>query len=113
MKGMRRDAGGWLAAAREWQHLGIDERDFASLRFDFSFDRIAAQVCDGTADVGVMPANNLEQLRGSCPGGFQVLRGAASGRIGRTTPPIVSSPRPNVVPSHPLHARVRPATAGG
>jgi len=72
--------GGWLAAAREWQHLGIDERDFASLRFDFSFDRIAAQVCDGTADVGVMPANNLEQLRGSCPGGFQVLRGAASGR---------------------------------
>ena len=72
--------GGWLAAALEWHRLGIEERDFASLRFDFSFDRVAARVCDGTADVGVLPATNLSEVRGACPGGFQVLRSAASGR---------------------------------
>jgi len=72
--------GGWLAAAREWHRLGIEEHDFASLQFDFSLDRVAAKVCDGTADIGVLAATNLDQLRSSCPGGFQVLRGAASGR---------------------------------
>jgi signal transduction histidine kinase len=72
--------GGWLAAALEWHRLGIEERDFARLDFDFSFDRVAARVCDGTSDVGVLPATNLSQVRSACPGGFQVLRGAASGR---------------------------------
>jgi signal transduction histidine kinase len=72
--------GGWLAAAREWHRLGIEEGDFASLDFDFSFERVAARVCAGTADVGVLPASNLEPLRRSCPGGFQVLRAGASGQ---------------------------------
>ena len=72
--------GGWLAAALEWHRLGIEEADFASLQFDFSFDRVAARVCDGSADVGVLPATHLSQVRGACPGGLQVLRSSASGR---------------------------------
>jgi signal transduction histidine kinase len=81
--------GGWLAAAREFQRLGIDERDFTSLQFDFSFDRVAAQVCDGTVDVGVLAANIFAQLRNSCPGGFRVLGEDVSGGqspIERSTP---------------------------
>ena len=66
--------GGWLAALREWRHLGLDERtDFASVRFEFSYQRVAAEVCNGTADVGVLPAGTLHELPAPCPGGLRVL----------------------------------------
>jgi len=65
--------GGWLAARREWQHLGIGESAFASLQFDFSYERIAARICAGEADIGVLPANALNGLQSSCRGGLRVL----------------------------------------
>ena len=65
--------GGWLAPMREWRQRGLEEADFASLQFDFSYQQLAAKVCAGVADIGVLPGNRLYQLRESCPGGFRVL----------------------------------------
>ena len=66
--------GGWLAALREWRRLGLDERtDFASVRFEFSYQKVATEVCNGTADVGVLPAGTLHELPTPCPGGLRVL----------------------------------------
>jgi signal transduction histidine kinase/CheY-like chemotaxis protein len=65
--------GGWLASVREWRKRGIEETDFASLQFDFSYDELAAKVCTGEADIGVLPANRFHTLSYSCPGGFRVL----------------------------------------
>ena len=67
--------GGWLAVVREWRRAGLEEPDFASLQFDFSNEQVAAKVCAGSADVGVLPASTLHGLPPSCPGGFRVLRG--------------------------------------
>ena len=61
--------GGWLASVREWRNRGIEETDFASLQFDFSYDEIAAKVCKGEVDVGVLPANRFHALPESCQGG--------------------------------------------
>ena len=66
--------GGWLAAVKEWRGLGLDEqRDPANLRFEFSYDEAAAEVCDGTADVGVLSAATLRDVAGQCPAGLRVL----------------------------------------
>jgi signal transduction histidine kinase len=79
--------GGWLAPIREWRRRGIDEADFSRLDFDFSYQQVAARVCGGEADIGVLPANRLEELRGSCPGGFRLL-GSPQGRDGRYPIPV-------------------------
>src|SRR5688500_15231691 len=63
--------GGWLAPKREWSRRGVEETDFARLDFDFSYQQVAAKVCAGVADIGVLPANRLDTLRDSCPGGFR------------------------------------------
>ncbi|HEV8398099.1 MAG TPA: PhnD/SsuA/transferrin family substrate-binding protein [Vicinamibacterales bacterium] len=73
--------GGWLAPVREWQKRGLAETDFGSLQFDFSYQEVAAKVCTGAADIGVLPANRFHDLRNSCPGGFRVL-GSPQGRAG-------------------------------
>jgi len=66
--------GGWLAAVREWGARGVEETDFASLQFDFSYEQIAAKVCTGQVDIGVLPANRFHTLPAdACPGGFRVL----------------------------------------
>ncbi len=66
--------GGWLAAVREWRALGLDERrDPASVEFLFSYANLAAQVCAGHADIGVLPAAMFQTVAGICPGGFRVL----------------------------------------
>jgi signal transduction histidine kinase len=67
--------GGWLAPLREWHRLGLDEADFASMQFDFSYQQVAAKVCSGAVDVGILPANRFYSQQASCPGGFRVLRG--------------------------------------
>jgi signal transduction histidine kinase len=82
--------GGWLAPMREWRRRGLEESDFGSLQFDFSYQEVAAKVCSGAADIGVLPANRYYVLRSSCPGGFRVL-GSPQGREGRY-PIDVSTP---------------------
>jgi signal transduction histidine kinase/CheY-like chemotaxis protein len=73
--------GGWLAAVREWRGLGIDEqRDLASLRFNFSYAKVAAEVCAGTADVGVLSAATLRDVSSQCAEGFRVLPSRAGAR---------------------------------
>ena len=79
--------GGWLAPIREWRRRGLEETDFGRLDFDFSYQQVAAKVCGGEADIGVLPANRLEELRGSCPGGFRLL-GTPQGRDGRYPIPV-------------------------
>jgi signal transduction histidine kinase/ActR/RegA family two-component response regulator len=79
--------GGWLAPMREWRRRGLEESDFDALEFDFSFQRVAAKVCAGDADIGVLPANRFDELRDSCPGGFRVL-GSPQGREGRYPIPV-------------------------
>jgi signal transduction histidine kinase/CheY-like chemotaxis protein len=82
--------GGWLAAKREWRRRGIEEADFATLQFDFNYRQVAARVCGGEADIGVLPANQLPELQSSCPGGFRAI-GSPQGREGRY-PVSVSTP---------------------
>jgi len=82
--------GGWLSVVREWRAMGIDEmKDPTSVRFLFSYARIAGEVCAGTADLGVLPATMLNDLSATCPDGFRVL----PRRDGRTDPryPLVTS----------------------
>jgi signal transduction histidine kinase/CheY-like chemotaxis protein len=67
--------GGWLSALREWHDLGLEERDFASVRFLFSYAEVAAEVCSGTADAGVLAASALGSVANECPEGFRVLPG--------------------------------------
>ncbi len=68
--------GGWLAALREWRGLGIDERrDFMTLQFLFSYAKVAAEICAGTADVGVLAAGTLRNVAGECREEFRVLPG--------------------------------------
>jgi signal transduction histidine kinase len=83
--------GGWLAPIREWHRLGIDEADFAQVDFDFSYQQVAAKVCSGATDIGILPANRFESQRTSCPGGFRVLHGEAHARDPRY-PIEVSTP---------------------
>jgi signal transduction histidine kinase len=69
----RRTLGGWLAAAREWRQMGIDETDFASVTFDLEPADVARLVCSGEADVGVLPASLFPAVADSCAGGLRVL----------------------------------------
>ena len=80
--------GGWLAPMREWRRRGLAETDFGRLEFDFSYQKVAARVCTGEADIGVLPANRFHALRDSCPGGFRVLN-SPQGRESRY--PITTS----------------------
>ncbi|HEY0963447.1 MAG TPA: PhnD/SsuA/transferrin family substrate-binding protein [Pseudomonadales bacterium] len=66
--------GGWLAAVREWRGLGIDaQRDFASVRFVFSYAQVVAEVCEGRADIGVLPGSGLQSGDAVCAGTLRVL----------------------------------------
>jgi len=82
--------GGWLAPMREWRRHGLTETDFGSLQFDFSYQEVAAKVCAGEADIGVLPANRFNDLRESCPAGFRVLN-SPQGREARY-PITISTP---------------------
>ena len=79
--------GGWLAPIREWHRRGLEETDFGRLDFDFSYQQVAAKVCAGEADIGVLPANRLQELWESCPGGFRLL-GSPQGRDGLYPIPV-------------------------
>jgi two-component system sensor histidine kinase TtrS len=73
--------GGWLSAVREWRKAGIrEDTDFRSLRFVFSYARIAQEVCEGTADVGILAASALKQVESSCPDKLRVLPSITGGR---------------------------------
>ncbi|MDY6981570.1 MAG: PhnD/SsuA/transferrin family substrate-binding protein [Pseudomonadota bacterium] len=66
--------GGWLAAVREWRDLGIDaERDFASVDFVFSYAQVVAEVCEGRADIGVLPGSGLQSGDAACANELRVL----------------------------------------
>ena len=55
--------GGWLAARRELQEKGIDpQRDFATLLFGETHDRVAYAVRDGVVDAGSVRTRVLEEL---------------------------------------------------
>jgi len=86
----RRTLGGWLAAAREWRRMSIDETDFASVTFDLTPPEVATRVCSGDADVGVLPASLFPAVAESCAGGFRVL---PPPRPNDTTLPVAVSTR--------------------
>ena len=65
--------GGWLSALREWNDLGISVDDFASVDFDFSFDNIVRDVCEGKVAIGILPAYIFERMRNRCAAGLRVL----------------------------------------
>jgi signal transduction histidine kinase/CheY-like chemotaxis protein len=83
--------GGWLAAVREWRALGLDEQRDFSARFVFSYAKVAAEVCAGTADAGVLSAATLRDVSSACPQGFRVLPGPTGARDPRY-PTDVSTP---------------------
>jgi two-component system cell cycle sensor histidine kinase/response regulator CckA len=73
--------GGWLSAVREWRKMGIHEdKDLSTLRFVFSYARVAQEVCEGHADVGVLGAGTLMQVESLCGEKFRVLPGTGGGR---------------------------------
>ncbi len=66
--------GGWLSVVREWHDLGIDaDRDFASVRFVFSYSQVVAEVCAGRADIGVLPGSGLQSEGVFCDRELRVL----------------------------------------
>src|SRR5690606_20375785 len=84
--------GGWLSAVREWHDLGIDvERDFASLRFVFSYAQVVAEVCEGRADLGVLPGSGLQSEGVFCADELRVL--PAPGAIADPRYPLPISTR--------------------
>jgi signal transduction histidine kinase len=85
----RRTLGGWLAALREWQQMGILESDLAPVTFGLSPAEIAAKVCAGEAEVGVLPAAIFPSVERSCRGGLRVLPPPRSNDI--TLPVAVST----------------------
>jgi two-component system, cell cycle sensor histidine kinase and response regulator CckA len=73
--------GGWLSAVREWRKVGIHEdKDLGTLRFVFSYAKIAQEVCEGHADVGVLAAGALTQVESLCAQKFRVLPSTRGGR---------------------------------
>ena len=73
--------GGWLSAVREWRKVGIHEdKDLGTLHFVFSYARVAQQVCEGTADVGILAAGALIQVESLCGEKFRVLPSTSGGR---------------------------------
>jgi PAS domain S-box-containing protein len=89
--------GGWLAAVREWQALGVvPERDFASLRFVFSYSRLIAEVCEGRADIGVLPGSGLQDDDTDCTNSFRVLPGPDAEQDARYPLPVSTRLYPEV-----------------
>jgi PAS domain S-box-containing protein len=83
--------GGWLSGVREWRKVGIHEdRDLGSVRFVFSYARVVKEVCEGTADVGVLAAGTLMQFESLCEEKFRVLPSTSGGRDPRY-PTIIST----------------------
>jgi two-component system, cell cycle sensor histidine kinase and response regulator CckA len=73
--------GGWLSAVREWRKVGIHEdKDLGTLRFVFSYAKVAQEVCAGTADVGILGAGTLMQVESLCGEKFRVLPSTSGGR---------------------------------
>ena len=57
-----RSFGGWLAARREIQRVGLSPGDFASLSFGGSHDAVVYAVRDGRVDAGTVRTDSLERL---------------------------------------------------
>jgi PAS domain S-box-containing protein len=73
--------GGWLSAVREWRKVGIrEDKDLGTLRFVFSYARVAQEVCDGRADVGVLAAGALMQVESLCAEKLRVIPSTSGGR---------------------------------
>ncbi|MEY4642365.1 MAG: hypothetical protein RLZZ227_2359 [Pseudomonadota bacterium] len=89
--------GGWLAAVREWNNIGIDvEHDFASLRFVFSYAQVVAEVCSGTADIGVLSGSGLTSQGASCARELRVLPRPGGLTDGRYPLPVSTRLYPEV-----------------
>jgi signal transduction histidine kinase len=86
----RRALGGWLAALREWRQMGIVESDFASLTFDLPPAVIAAKICSGEADIGVLPVSLFPTVAASCARGLRVL---PPPKVNEVTLPVAVSTR--------------------
>jgi two-component system, cell cycle sensor histidine kinase and response regulator CckA len=72
--------GGWLSAVREWRNISVrEDRDLGSLRFVFSYAKVAQEVCEGTADVGVLSVGTLMQVESLCGEKLRVLPSASGG----------------------------------
>jgi PAS domain S-box-containing protein len=83
--------GGWLSAVREWRKVGVrEDKDLGTLRFVFSYAKVAQEVCAGTADVGVLAVDALAQVESLCGVKLRVLPNARGGRDPRY-PAIVST----------------------
>lgn len=73
--------GGWLSAVREWRKAGIrEDKDLGSIRFVFSYAKVAQEVCQGSADVGVLAAGTLMQVGSLCGEKLRVLPSTKGGR---------------------------------
>lgn len=73
--------GGWLSVVREWRRAGIQEdRDLASVRFVFSYAKVAQEVCQGDADAGILGANAFLMAEPLCREKLRVLPGSNGGR---------------------------------
>jgi PAS domain S-box-containing protein len=89
--------GGWLSAVREWRRLGIDEEtDLASISFVFSYAQVVRQVCDGAADVGVLPGSGLQSEGVFCEHPLRVLPAPVSVIDPRYPVPISTQLYPEV-----------------
>jgi PAS domain S-box-containing protein len=89
--------GGWLAAVREWRDLGIDaDSDFASVRFVFSYAQVVAEVCTGTADIGVLPSIALQTDGVFCERELRILPAPGGSTHGRYPLPVSTRLYPEV-----------------
>lgn len=83
--------GGWLSAVREWRKVGIHEdKDLGTLRFVFSYAKVAQGVCEGTADVGVLAAGTLMEIEPLCGEKLRVLPSTSGGKDPRY-PALIST----------------------
>ena len=72
--------GGWLSAVREWRKVGIHvDKDLGSIRFVFSYAKVAQEVCQGSADVGVLAAGTLMRIGSACGEKLRVLPSTKGG----------------------------------
>ncbi len=58
----RRSLGGWLAAARELKKIGTRDRDFSTLDFLGSPEKVVRTVLKGDHEVGIVPTDVLETM---------------------------------------------------
>ena len=83
--------GGWLSAVRELRKVGIHEdKDLGTLRFVFSYAKVAQEVCEGNADVGILSAGALMQVESMCGQKLRVLPSMSGGKDPRY-PAIIST----------------------